>query len=661
MTIPVEYDAAMRDQGLMAITRLKPLRYAFVSNSAEVGESIRRYIDPQIEELTIRLATMEAAVPVAKNLLADGVDIVIGGGGTGNLLAQTIGQPVVKFERDSLDLLMALRKARHLGTTVALTSFAKRIDGAEVYEELLGLKIRQVVFSSSLELSEGIEAAVREKCEVVVGGGVCRQIATSLGVQGVVVLPRETNILQTLKESRAIALARRKERRDFQELRTIIETSRDGLIVLDVEGRVKFANEAIVEILKPLISNDGMVMPATELPSVLAPTGILATLETGEAQIDRVRRVGPIDLVVSSAPIKVDGVTVGVVGTLREATQIQNIDRKVREKLYAKGFVAKYSFSHIKGSSPFIQRVLQRARRFARSEAAIMIEGETGAGKELLAQSIHNASRRSEKPFLAVNCSALSDSLLESELFGYEEGAFTGARRGGKIGLFELAQGGSLFLDEVADISPALQLRLLRVIEEKEIMRLGGDRMVAVDVRIISSSQRELGPASVDGNFRRDLYFRLGTLKLVVPPLRERVSDIPEIVKALFAKHGVRMGNIAPRICEALCQHPWLGNMRELESLVRTYIALAENEDFSEKLFLEVFDEMRTSSHASSQHSAPTASVGGALKDQVHQFEKMTVARVLKECDFNRSKAAERLGISLNSLWRKSRQSRLDH
>jgi len=508
------------------------------------------------------------------------------------------------------------------------------------------------VFSSSTELSGGIQAAVRDGCGAIVGGGICRQVAAGFGVPGVVVVPREGNVLQTLKEARAIALAQRKQRRDLHELRTILDTSRDGMMVLDVDGRVRFANEAAVETLRPLLG--GAPMVDARLPVVLVPLGVLQTLETGEPEFDKVRRVGPIDIVVSSSPIRVDDETVGVVATFREATRIQNIDRKVREKLYTKGFVARYSFGHIQGDTPAIRELIEKARRYARSDAAVMIEGETGTGKELLAQSIHNASKRSEKPFLGINCSALSETLLESELFGYEDGAFTGARRGGKIGLFELANGGTLFLDEVADISPAVQMRLLRVIEEREIMRLGGDRMVPVDVRIISSSQRNLATQDSEGQFRRDLYFRLAALRLRIPPLRERTSDILALLVALFARHGAKLDELATPLCDRLSRYAWPGNVRELDSLVRTYLALSDEAGFSERLFLELFEQLRADRERSSQ---PSERSDGPLRDQLSRIERQIVLRTLEDCGYDRTAAARRLGISLNSVWRKSRRS----
>lgn len=645
--------STLRGSNLEPSSRIRPFRYAFVSNSAEVGDAILGFIDPQIEQLSIRHASLEAAVPVARELIESGVEVIIGGNGTGNLLAQTIGQPVVKLDRDPLDILLALLRAKELSRDIGLTSFDKPADGIEAYEKLLGIRIRQIVFSGSIELAKGIEAAVIAGCGAIVGGGICRQTAAIFGLPGVIVVPRESNIRQTLKEARAIALARRQERQNFQELRTVLDTSRDGVLVLDMEGCVKFVNDTAEEILRPLLAEPGASIIGARCPAALVPMGLLQTLESGEPEFDKVRRIGLIDIVVSSTPIHVDGETVGVVSTFREATRIQNIDRKVREKLYTKGFVAKYSFKHIRGNDPAIVSLVEKAQRFARSDATIMIEGETGTGKELLAQSIHNESKRSEKPFLGINCSALSDTLLESELFGYEEGAFTGARRGGKIGLFELANGGTLFLDEVADISPALQLRLLRVIEEKEIMRLGGDRMVPVDVRIISSSQRNLAPEEGDKPFRRDLYFRLAMLRLRIPALRERASDIPELIRVLFEKHGAKVGEVSRRVWDELSEHSWPGNIRELDSLVRTYLALADGPQFSEKLFLDLFNQLRGGSDAGPKAGqAPFRS----LKLQLQGIEREIVLRTLKECGMSRTEAARRLGISLNSLWRKTRQ-----
>ena len=632
----------------------RPFRFAFVSNSAEVGEAVRHHIDPRTDQLTVRLATMEEAVPVARALLESGIEVVIGGGGTGSLLAETIGQPVVKLDRDPLDVFRALVQARRHGRTIAITSFARPLEGTDLYEEYLSVGLRQIVFSNSRELEAGILRAVRAGCQVVVGGGICREIATAAGARGIVVVPRRESVLQTLQEARAVAAAHRKERQSLEELRTILDTSREGIIVLDNAGRVKLLNPAALAILRPVLSLQHALIPGERLPDVLLPLGLTHILQSPTPELDKVRRLAGVDLVVSALPIQMDGTSIGVVGTFREATRIQNIDRKVREKLYQKGFVARYTFEQLRGSSPALLQVVASAKRYAETDASILIEGETGTGKELLAQSIHNASRRSMRPFLGVNCSAFSESLLESELFGYEEGAFTGARRGGKIGLFEMAHGGSLFLDEIADISTALQLKLLRVIEEKEIMRLGGDRIVLVDVRVISSSQRNLYGANTEPRFRSDLYFRLATLRLRLPPLRQRFEDLPELTIALFRKHGRPIENFSRRVWDALARHSWPGNVRELDSLVRMYLALTDSPTFDEQLFLSALAEICRDVGGGEE---PEEGRRGTLKEQLRHHEEKIIEQTLREARYSRSETARRLGISVNSLWRKAPKS----
>ena len=307
---------------------------------------------------------------------------------------------------------------------------------------------------------------------------------------------------------------------------------------------------------------------------LLRGTGLLKVLKTGLPEIDIIRRVGDVDIVINTIPIVINGEILGVVATFKEAARIQNIDRKLKEKLYIKGFVTKYTIDHIKGESLIMKQLINRTRKYATTDATILIQGETGTGKEIFAQSMHNLSDRKEKPFVAINCSALPESLLESELFGYEEGAFTGAKKGGKIGLFEMASGGTIFLDEIADIPLSLQVRLLRVLEEKEVMRIGGDRIVSVDVRIISSTYKDLREEVNLGKFRADLYFRLAVLKLDIPPLRKRPEDIPFIVQEILYKYGRGTKRISDKMVDRMKGYNWPGNIRELDSLIKRYVVL---------------------------------------------------------------------------------------
>ncbi|MEW6410311.1 MAG: sigma 54-interacting transcriptional regulator [Nitrospirota bacterium] len=639
---------------------MQKYKFAFISNSDEFGEVVKQYSDPMTDDLIVRLATMEEAIPVARRFLDEGVEVILGGGGTGALLAKTIGQPVVKIARTHLDILCAFIKAKDYGSYIGLTSFAKPTYGIEIFEKLLSIKIRQIVFNTTAELMNGIAKAVDEGINCLVGGGICKKIAASLGGKGIVVLPTKETILQALQEARVIALARRVERENTKQLQTILESLKEGVIVIDNNGRIKIFNPIAANILGVKLQ-DTVGKPLKE---VLKGTGLLKVLITGKPEMDKIRRVGDVDIVINTFPIVVNGEMRGIVATFREALKIQSIERKIREKLYAKGFVAKYTIGDITGQSLAIKQLLEKIKKYAQTDATILIEGETGTGKEIVAQSIHNLSNRKERPFIAINCSALPESLLESELFGYEEGAFTGARKGGKIGLFELAHEGTIFLDEIADISPGVQVRLLRVLEEKEVMRIGGDRIIPVDVRIISSTYKNLWQEVMVGRFRMDLYFRLAILRLYLQPLRERLEDLPYIAQELFSKYmseNLAFAQKVPqKILERMQKYYWPGNIRELDSLIKEYTILRDNSVSDEHLFLELLEELIMNHMAVSKETNIPSSeelkpdhLPKTLKERLDEYEKEIIKETLREVQFNKKEAARRLSISETTLWRR--------
>jgi len=272
----------------------------------------------------------------------------------------------------------------------------------------------------------------------------------------------------------------------------------------------------------------------------------------------------------------------------------------------------------------------------------------------VLASTIHHLSDRRDKPFVAFNCSAIPENLLETELFGYEEGAFTGAKKGGKIGLFELAHQGTIFLDEIADISAAMQLRLLRVLEAREVMRVGGDRILPVDVRIIASAHRDIRQDVQEGRFRPDLYFRLSVLRLNIPPLRERPEDILVIAEEVLRRHGVDIGCLSSSMQEMLLSYDWPGNIRELLSVLESYRILAEGGVCDERIFGQIMKEIRWGDESTEISTPSKGPIGPApLRQHLEAFERNLITQTLKDCGYNRKLAAKTLGISLSTLWRK--------
>jgi transcriptional regulator with PAS, ATPase and Fis domain len=289
--------------------------------------------------------------------------------------------------------------------------------------------------------------------------------------------------------------------------------------------------------------------------------------------------------------------------------------------------------------------------------ANILIVGETGTGKELFAQSIHNASSRREGPFVAINCAALPESLLESELFGYVEGAFTGASKGGKAGLFELAHRGTIFLDEISEISPFLQGRMLRVLEEREIMRIGHDQVIPVDIRIISAANRDLHELVEQGQFRKDLLYRLDVLQLDIPPVRDRGNDIRMLIEHWFSRFELQLyGRTRPIGDECwpyLQSQKWEGNVRQLRNFCERLTVIAQSECIHLEEAVQAYGEHRALQKVTRIEKEDPW-------EEVHAKERATILECLEKCHRNRSEAARLLGIDRSTLWRKMKKLNID-
>ena len=313
------------------------------------------------------------------------------------------------------------------------------------------------------------------------------------------------------------------------------------------------------------------VRPGAMLPDVV---------RTGRQVEGAYRREGDVDYVVDMSPIYHDGQIVGGISVVKDMTEVQRLSKELarfqRSNKQLRSSLrqintARYTFADIVGESPAMKQVLLRAKSMAASSVDILITGESGTGKEVFAQAMHNASPRSRGPFLALNCATLSPNFIESELFGYADGAFTGARRGGKEGFFEVADGGTLFLDEVTELSMEAQAKLLRVLQEKAVRRVGETNEIPMDVRVIAASNRNMPELVSKGLFRGDLFFRINTLHLEVPPLRDRADDIP-LLAHFFARQIFTQPEaeifFAPAALAALCHYPWPGNVRELRNAI---------------------------------------------------------------------------------------------
>jgi transcriptional regulator with PAS, ATPase and Fis domain len=349
------------------------------------------------------------------------------------------------------------------------------------------------------------------------------------------------------------------------ELDAVINLAHEGILLLDNQGKVVLHNHALAEMLSlgESVVGQGLEVFAPEIQEIL----------TQHQNQEWIVETKGHSIVVNRQEIRYFGERSGSYFNFQEVTYIRQLEQNLSRKLSERGLTTRYSFADVLYQSPRMEECLELARRIAGSDFTVLITGESGTGKELLAQSIHNASARSKQPFVAVNCAAVPENLLESELFGYTGGSFTGALREGKAGLFEQANNGTIFLDEIGDMPPMLQGKLLRVLQERQIMRVGSSKLTMVNIRVIAATNRNLRERIKAGQFRDDLYYRLNALSLIVPPLRERPEDIFLLLEHFLAEQNQAHLKFTPEARNLLLRYGWPGNIRELGN-VANHIAL---------------------------------------------------------------------------------------
>lgn len=441
-------------------------------------------------------------------------------------------------------------------------------------------------------------------------------------------------------------------------LELVVENPFMGLIYIDTSEKIRLINQTYCDILgikkeEAVGRHIYEITPHSRLPEVL---------RTEETHLADLWNVNGHDMIVTRQPIHDNGKLIGALGRslfldlstakilVQKLAQLEDQLAFYQEEVN-KLHTAKYFFSDLVGSSSAMQEVKQIARQVSKSVCNVLITGETGTGKELLANAIHSGSKRSRQPFIRVNCASLSNSLLESELFGYEEGAFTGAKKGGKVGRFELANKGTVFLDEVGDIPLEMQTKLLTFLQEREFERVGGTKTIKVDVRVIAATNIDLERAVKEGRFRQDLYYRLNVVNINISPLRKRLEDIPELARFFLRKLNVRLGSgikgISPEAVKLLQSYEWPGNVRELENLMERALVVADlngEHQLEPGHFPSIMRKV-----APALPREKEASLNQALTD----LEKKVILDCLHRHGNDKVAAARELGIHLSVLYRK--------
>ncbi|MGE8078048.1 sigma 54-interacting transcriptional regulator [Peribacillus loiseleuriae] len=450
-------------------------------------------------------------------------------------------------------------------------------------------------------------------------------------------------------------------------LEAVIQSSNDAISVVDEEGRGLIINPAYARITG--LSREEIIGKPATTDIYEGDSMHMRVLETRRSVRGVKMRLGPKrkEVIVNVAPVIVDGRLKGSVGIVHDVTEIQHLTAELtRARQIIRTLEAKYTFTDIIGESEEMSLPIEQAKLCAKTPATVLLRGESGTGKELFAHAIHNASDRKYNKFVRVNCAAISESLLESELFGYDEGAFSGAKRGGKKGLFEEANNGSIFLDEIGELKASTQAKLLRVLQEKEIVRVGGTIPIPISVRVIAATNINLEKAISNGSFREDLYFRMNRMPIHISPLRNRKEDIKELALHLIHKinqeYGRTIEGISPSAIERLKQYDWPGNVRELENILgRTIIFMKLTETIIEEHhipdFIESYKQGGKDSPLKKDH---LQTENKPLSEQMDRYEHQIIKQALMKNSGNKTNTAKMLGVSVRNLYYKMEKHGLE-
>lgn len=628
-------------------------RITFIIPNIPVVESVKSALEKMGLDYPVYLRSTGEAVELARELIPRGVKLIVSHGLTLENIRKELAIPAIDLPFSGLDALATARAALqlpgrivHLGTQ-SLHHYIQRS------LTLIGEDPQRIDFCQ-LKLGRTVEEQAQDMIDagynVFIGGYSMVAYVKQAGKYGLEFDADGLIIEATVQNAQTLlnTILQREQRNELD--RAILQASSDAIIAIDQDRRIFNINPTAIQTFQ---------RPEEELLGRVLED---AMQECGIINVENVdwKTGSPSDstvVILRELPVTLGGLQRGSVISIKQMSEIRDLELQVRKAVIDKGFTAKKHFSDIVGASPAILQVKAQAEAYAPYDSAILICGETGTGKEVFAQSIHNASKRKNEAFVAINCATLPENLIESELFGHAKGAFTGASREGKRGLFEIANKGTIFLDEISELPISVQAKLLRVIQEGEFMRVGGDKLIQVDVRVICSSNRDLLQLIEERKFKADLYYRLSVLEIDLPPLRDRPGDIEQLAQALVwtfsKKHQKNVQKISDDVLRTLKRFTFPDNVRELGNIIERMTILENGTTLT-------LDTMRRCNLRLPAEDPAEAQTGLSPSLRIQDAEHTAILAALKKCGGNKAAAARMLGISYSTLWRKLKQNPAD-
>ena len=585
-------------------------------------------------------------------------DVVIARGFSALTMKQR-GYICAELKVGGYDVIAAVLKARRMCpglSHIAVIGAFNMIYGIEsIRDAFPDMKLSTYPVNSEPLLADAIRQAISDGCDALVGNYTGVELAKKSGLPAVMIESGQEAINNAIDEAKSAAEIDLREKMRSAQMANIMNYSFQGILSTDQNGIITFANKYCYSIL----DSGHALLTGRSILDFFPNLPVEEVTRNGKKLLSELHIYASYHLMVNCVPAPDNSGNTGCVLTFQDTSRIQADELQVRKKLRHSSFQAKYQFSNILHKSRIMDSVISDAMTYSYSDSNILIYGETGTGKELFAQSIHNSSPRKNHPFVAINCSALPENLLESELFGYVEGAFTGASKGGKMGFFELAHKGTIFLDEIGDVSPNLQSRLLRVLQEREVVRLGSDTVIPVDVRVISATNKNLKEEVANGRFRQDLLYRLDVLELNLPPLRNRDQDALFLLSQLISYEHERTGCILTGLSEEgaslITQYPWPGNIREMRNFCQRLSILTPNPLATPADILKVLPDAAAATTPNEPKKTDRSTPGDAPVYSLYD-EREEILKALYTFHNSRTKTAEFLGIDKSTLWRKMKK-----
>lgn len=597
------------------------------------------------EKVKCYLGIHSYGVEIAHRAVDNGADVIVSRGGTAELIAKSgIQIPVVEIPITFQDLAEALLAAKRMtrldNPKIAVMAFQNMIYSIEVFAKVMDIQLKIYKIDSEEMIPAMVERAIQEQPDVLIGGKTTTALANDLGAKTILLQSGNDSFRSAFEQAEKLSYVRRLEKERAQKFRVLVDYSTQGIISVDSEKRIEVLNSAAERFL----DSSSREIKGQNIDIVCPSLPVDRCLNEGKSILGELIKINDRKAMANLIPINIGGAVSGAMITIEDVGRIVEMEATIRKEIYSKGLSAQYQLEDILGISPQIIESKRIVQEYSGVDATVLISGPSGTGKELFAQGIHNASKRRQRPFVAVNCGAIPANLLESELFGYVEGAFTGANKKGKAGFFELAHGGTIFLDEIGEMDKVAQTSLLRVIQERRVMRLGDDKYIPIDVRIVAATNKNLAQQVKEGQFREDLYYRINVLPLELPALKARRGDA-----GFLAEHYVNIYNrmfgrevlLSDEAKVYINSFDWPGNIRQLRNAIERLVLVTKGNNVSPELVASMLGITIDTSKVVSETSHDDPS------------EKAKILRILSEAGYNQKEAAKRLGMDRSTLYRK--------